>query len=133
MYLSRVAEYALRTAACLARSAPDRMRARDLSPRASVPQPYISKILRRLTAAGLLDSRKGHGGGFVLAKEPGEIRFIDILRAVDFEPAADHCLFGWPSCDESNPCPLHPEWKALKGAIEDWARTRTLADVLRQP
>ena len=93
--------------------------------------PFLSKVLRRLTAAGLLTSRKGHGGGFALARKPDAIRFVDVLRAVDFEPAADHCLFGWEQCDAANPCPLHPEWASLKDAIEDWARTRTLADVLR--
>ena len=132
MYLSRSAEYALRTAACLTRQAVgSRMRAKDLAPLAGVPHPYLSKILRRLTAAGLLTSQKGHGGGFALARDPEEIRFVDILRAVDFEPSADHCLFGWENCDENNPCPLHPEWAGLKETIEEWARTRTLADIQR--
>ncbi len=132
MYLSRTAEYALRTMACLARTAGrQNVRARDLAPVAGVPLPFLSKVLRRLTAAGLLTSQKGHGGGFALARQPREIRFVDVLRAVDFEPAADHCLFGWEECNADNPCPLHPEWAELKETIEDWARTRTLADVLR--
>lgn len=132
MYLSRSAEYALRTAACLTRQGPgERMRAKDLAPLAGVPHPYLSKILRRLTAAGLLTSQKGHGGGFALARDPDQIRFVDVLRAVDFEPSADHCLFGWENCDEANPCPLHPEWADLKESIEEWARTRTLADIQR--
>ena len=130
MYLSRSAEYALRTTACLSRLLDEgRVRAKDLAPLAGVPLPYLSKILRRLTAAGLLTSQKGHHGGFALARDPGEIRFVDILRAVDFEPTADHCLFGWENCDEDNPCPLHPEWGDLKEKIEEWARSRTLADV----
>jgi Rrf2 family protein len=132
MYLSRTAEYALRTTACLARlTANSRVRAKDLAPLAGVPLPYLSKILRRLTASGLLTSQKGHHGGFALARRPDEIRFVDVLRAVDFEPAADHCLFGWENCDAANPCPLHPEWADLKETIEQWARSRTLADVLR--
>ncbi len=88
--------------------------------------------MRRLTADGILDAQKGHHGGFVLAKPPGEVRFIDILRAVDFEPTADHCLFGLGNCDEQNPCPLHPEWSILKGQIEDWARSHTLGDFLKE-
>jgi Rrf2 family protein len=132
MYLSRTAEYALRTTACLSRLAVDRrVRAKDLAPLAGVPLPYLSKILRRLTSAGLLTSQKGHHGGFALAREPEKIRFVDVLRAVDFEPTADHCLFGWENCDAKNPCPLHPEWADLKETIEEWARTRTLADVQR--
>jgi Rrf2 family protein len=130
MYLSRTAEYALRTMACLARTAGSHnVRAKDLAPIAGVPLPFLSKVLRSLTAAGLLTSQKGHGGGFALTKNPDAIRFVDVLRAVDFDPAADQCLFGWDECDSANPCPLHPVWADLKEAIEDWARTRTLADV----
>ncbi len=95
-----------------------------------MPAPFLSKIMRRLTASGILDAKKGHHGGFLLAKPPEEVRFIDILRAVDFEPAADHCLFGLDNCDASNPCPLHPEWSVLKGQIEEWARSHTLVESL---
>jgi Rrf2 family protein len=110
---------------------PERIRASDLSKAVDVPAPFLSKIMRRLTANGLVDAKKGHHGGFILAKPPMEIRFIDILRAVDFEPAADHCLFGFGNCDSNNPCPLHPEWSILKGQIEDWARSHTLGDSLK--
>ena len=131
MYLSRPAEYALRAMTYLARmESPERIRASDLSKAVDVPAPFLSKIMRRLTANGLVDAKKGHHGGFVLAKPPADIRFIDILRAVDFEPTADHCLFGMKNCDEENQCPLHPKWSILKDQIEQWARAYTLADVL---
>ena len=131
MYLSRPAEYALRAMTFLARMEPDRrVRATDLATAVDIPAAFLSKIMRRLVASGLVDSRKGHHGGFVLAKPPGDVRFIDILRSVDFEPAADHCLFGLGNCDANNPCPLHPEWSILKGQIEDWARSHTLRESL---
>ena len=74
--------------------------------------------------------KQGHHGGFVLAKPPEEIRFIDILRAVEFGPIADHCLFGLGNCDAQNPCPLHEEWSILKDQIEHWARSHTLGESL---
>jgi Rrf2 family protein len=132
MYLSRPAEYALRAMTYLARLESDkRILTRDLAGAINVPAPFLSKIMRRLTADGILDAKKGHHGGFVLAKLPSEVRFIDILRAVDFEPTADHCLFGLGSCNEKNPCPLHPEWSVLKGQIEQWASSHTLDDSLK--
>ena len=131
MYLSRSAEYALRTMTYLARLKPiGRVTARDLAQATDVPGPYLSKIMRRLTAAGLLTSQKGHHGGFRLAKPPSEVRFIDILQAVEFDPTEDHCLFGWEDCGLDDPCPLHSEWSDLMELIEVWARTRTLNDVL---
>jgi Rrf2 family protein len=106
----------------------ERVRTSDLSEAVDVPAPFLSKIMRRLTAEGILDSKKGHHGGFLLARPAADIRFMDILRAVDFEPTADHCLFGLGNCDAQNPCPLHNEWSILKGQIEQWARAHTLAD-----
>ena len=133
MYLSRPAEYALRAMTYLARlESPERVQTRNLAEAINVPAPFLSKIMRRLTADGILDAKKGHHGGFILARTPGKIRFIDILRAVDFEPSADHCLFGLGNCDANNPCPLHPEWSILKGQIEDWARSHTLGDFLEE-
>jgi len=131
MYLSRSAEYALRAMTYLARrESAERVRARDLARVVDIPGPFLSKIMRRLTAAGLLTSQKGHHGGFALAKPPSEMRFIDVLQAVQFDPTKDHCLFGWgEDCGEEDPCPLHSEWAILKEMIEEWARTHTLADV----
>jgi len=129
MYLSRPAEYALRVMTYMALQHPGkRLRAGDLSKAVDVPPAFLSKILRRLTEQGILDARKGHHGGFVLARPPAEVRFIDVLRAVDFEPSADHCLFGLGNCDAQNPCPLHREWSILKGQIEQWASSHTLAE-----
>lgn len=132
MYLSRPAEYALRAATYLAHCEPDtRVRSRDLARAVNIPPAFLSKIMRRLTESGIVHAQKGHNGGFLLAKSPEQIRFMDILQAVDFEPTADHCLFGLGNCDSENPCPLHPEWSKLKKQIEDWAKVHTLNDSLQ--
>lgn len=131
MYLSRPAEYALRAMTYIAYMEPNhRVRASDLSEAVDVPAAFLSKIMRRLTAEGILDAKKGHHGGFKLARPAAEVRFIDILRAVDFEPATTHCVFGLEHCDANHPCPLHNEWSVLTGQIERWARSHTLADTL---
>ena len=130
MLLSQTAEYALRAMAWLAlqsRHAP--MRARDLSEATQIPLHYLSKVLRRLVLAGLLTSQKGQGGGFVLAREPEQICFQDILTAVDVLPDEDSCAFGWGTCGEENPCPLHVAWSQIKLAMQDWAQNTTLDSV----
>ena len=130
MLLSQTSEYALRAMSWLASAPPDvPVRAKDLSQGSGIPPHYLSKILRRLVLAGLLVSQKGQGGGFVLARPPGEIRFIDILAAVDAYPSEGRCAFGWGACDETNPCPLHETWSQLNDTIHAWAATTTLNDV----
>jgi Rrf2 family iron-sulfur cluster assembly transcriptional regulator len=105
------------------------MRAVDLSQATQVPAHYLSKVLRRLVEARLLISQKGHGGGFVLARPALEIRFAEVLAAVDQAPGTGRCAFGWGSCDTSHPCPLHPAWSRLNDALTSWAENTTLAEV----
>ena len=109
------------------------MRARDLSESTRIPLHYLSKILRRLVVAGLLDSQKGQGGGFSLARPPEEIRFEDILLAVDAYPEQGRCAFGWGNCSEVEPCPLHGSWSRLSDAVHQWASTTTLATAGNNP
>jgi Rrf2 family iron-sulfur cluster assembly transcriptional regulator len=130
MLLSQTAEYALRAMAWLSlQSRSEPQRARDLSAATQIPLHYLSKILRRLVLAGLLTSQKGQGGGFLLAREPEAIRFQDILTAVDALPDEDTCAFGWGTCGEENPCPLHGAWSEIKQAMQDWAQNTTLDSV----
>jgi Rrf2 family transcriptional regulator, iron-sulfur cluster assembly transcription factor len=130
--LSQTAEYALRAAAWLAAESPDApVRTRDLSRGTGIPEPYLAKILRRLVLAGILESRKGQGGGFALARPPERIRFDEVLEAVDAAPRVDRCAFGWGACDAKHPCPLHDSWGPISKAFSEWAAKTTLGDTSR--
>jgi Rrf2 family protein len=126
--LSRTAEYALRAVSLLAAQPPDSpLRARDLSRETDIPAHYLAKILRRLVVSGILTSQRGQGGGFVLARPPEAVRFLDVLAAVGAEPDPGRCAFGWGACDASAPCPLHTAWRPIGEAFLQWAATTTLA------
>jgi len=130
MLVSQTSEYALRAMAWLASAPPgEPVRSRDLAAGSGIPLHYLSKILRRLVLADLLVSQKGKRGGFVLARPTEEIRFLDILAAVDAYPTQGRCAFGWGECDEDNPCTMHVTWSELNAKILGWAENTTLADV----
>jgi Rrf2 family iron-sulfur cluster assembly transcriptional regulator len=134
MLLSQTAEYALRAMAWLAYDRPDApVRAQDLSAGTGIPPHYLSKILRRLVLAGLLESQKGQGGGFSLARPPEAITFEEVLIAVDAYPVQGRCAFGWGACSEANPCPLHSSWTLLSDAVHTWAANTTLDAVQQDP
>jgi Rrf2 family protein len=105
------------------------VRAVDLSHATGIPAHYLSKVLRRLVLANLLESQKGQGGGFTLSRAPSQIAFIDILSAVDAYPAQGRCAFGWGQCDAADPCPLHNSWTRLNGHIRDWAAGTSLEEI----
>lgn len=128
--LNQTSEYALRALATLANLSPgDSLRAADLAEMTGVPTQYLSKVLRRLVASGLLRAQKGHGGGFSLARPPRSIRVADVLVALDSAPSADRCAFGWGRCNSAAPCPLHPMWSKLNESFQTWTSTTTLAEV----
>ena len=130
MLFSQTTEYALRAMAWLAATSPNTpVRARKLSEETGIPIHYLAKIMRRLVIGGVLTSQKGKGGGFILARPRDQIRFAEILHAVDAYPEAGRCAFGWGACNEAAPCPLHESWSQLGGAVRDWASSTTLADV----
>ena len=131
-FLSQTAEYALRAMMWIAGHPPgEPLLARDLSEATQIPAQYLSKILRRLVLADLLLSRKGRGGGFTLARPPGEISFRDVLLAVDAYPREERCAFGWGMCDRSRPCPLHTSWSQMSEHFTLWAANATFADARR--
>ena len=56
---------------------------RDIAERTGLPQPYLEQILLALKGAGLVRSKRGVGGGYVLARDPEEIKLSEIVSAVD--------------------------------------------------
>src|SRR5215203_4297439 len=80
---------------------------RDIAERTALPQPYLEQILLALKGAGLVRSKRGVGGGYVLARSPGEIG-----AAVDGPIVAGD--FGEPhtngACDHEGQCILLEVW-----------------------
>lgn len=132
MIVPQTSEYALRIMAYLSLlSEGTCISAIHISSNTDVPKPYTSKIVRKLVEAKLLDSRKGPGGGLSITKPLETIKFIDILKAVDYNSDPEYCAFGWGHCSDNKPCPLHPTWSKLKKNFHNWAEKTTLEDVRR--
>ena len=130
LQFNRTTEYAMRAMANLALQPRDQpMPAKALSKVTGIPQHYLSKIMKKLVEAGLVKSKKGHGGGFTLGKPKKEIHYLDILVASGYEAHPNRCVFGWGECNSEAPCPLHDSWVDLNEAFKEWAVKKTLIDV----
>ena len=85
---------------------------RDIAGRTGLPQPYLEQILLALKGAGLVRSKRGVGGGYVLARDPAEITLGDIVSAVDGPITLGD--FGAPhtdgACDHEGQCVLLAVW-----------------------
>lgn len=134
MHLPQTAEYALRAMACVAlKENEEPVPSKVLARATGIPNHYLSKIMRKMVAAGLVTSQKGHGGGFKLAREPEQITFKKILETVDYKIDPDECVFGWEKCNSEKPCPLHHTWSQLKDSFQWWSENMTLQEIIDQP
>jgi Rrf2 family protein len=94
--------YALRACIALAAAEPgERLKTAEIAMQTSVPARFLSKILGELRTAGILTARRGHNGGYSLARRPDEIRVDELLRAVG---ARD--LFSPPGTSHDAPVPF---------------------------
>ncbi len=126
--ITQTAEYALRAMSCLAATHDTFVRAEELSIGSQVPKAYLSKILRKMVVAELVVAKRGHHGGFQLARAPEQITLQDVLAAIDALPT-NRCAFGFRTCNPDNQCPLHDAWMELKGSYLDWMTRHSLAEM----
>lgn len=104
---------------------------RDIAERTGLPQPYLEQILLALKGAGIVRSKRGVGGGYVLAREPGQITLGEIVSAVDGPIAVGD--FGAPhqdgACDHEGQCVLLAVWAGISSQIRAHLDSFTLADI----
>jgi len=105
---------------------------RDIAVRTGLPQPYLEQILLALKGAGLVRSKRGVGGGYVLARPPAEISLAQIVSAVDGPIAAGD--FGEPhengACDHEGQCVLLAVWADVGETIRTHLQSHSLADMV---
>jgi Rrf2 family iron-sulfur cluster assembly transcriptional regulator len=105
---------------------------RDIAERTGLPQPYLEQILLALKGAGLVQSKRGVGGGYVLARPAAEITLGQIVAAVDGPIVAGD--FGEPhtngACDHEGQCVLLGVWADVGRAMRTQLDSYTLADMV---
>jgi len=89
---------------------------------------HLGKVLPRLVRAGILRSKRGPSGGFVLGCDPEAVTLLDVYRAVEGELRAVTCMLGRPRCPAGT-CVMEQLHKSVYNQVyEQLSRTR-LADL----
>jgi Rrf2 family iron-sulfur cluster assembly transcriptional regulator len=103
---------------------------RDIAERTGLPQPYLEQILLALKGAGLVRSKRGVGGGYVLARPPADITLGEVVSAVDGPIVVGD--FGQPheggACDHEGQCVLLSVWSDVGEHMRRHLDSFTLAD-----
>ena len=135
MRLSSMADYAVVTMSAAARHCGSaRVSAAELAQETGLPVPTVQKLVSRLTAAGLLRSSRGVGGGLKLARPAAAITLADIVEAVEGPIALTACVEnGRHDCGLEEACSVRPHWglvnDAMRSALAQVPLTR-LAEVV---
>ncbi len=145
MMFSTKAEYGVRVMVELARRANDpAVQGDPVVPLAEIaehdgmPLAYLEHLVARLRKAGLLDSRRGSRGGYMLARPADQITMAEVVEALEGSIAPIECISQGPDgtivCSrESDPahvCPTKLLWTRVRLAIVSTLMQTTLADLL---
>jgi len=107
---------------------------KDIAERQEISSDYIGQLFVELRKAGLIESVKGPGGGYVLAQDADKIRAGDIIRAVEGPIAVVQCVGPNPEdvCHRMDGCVAYLLWKRLSNTIEEILDSVTLKDLCDQ-
>jgi FeS assembly SUF system regulator len=114
-----MADYAVVVMAAAARHCGGtRVSAARLAEETRLPAPTVQKLVSRLSAAGLLRSTRGVGGGLKLGRPPAAITLADIIEAVEGPIKLTACIEeGRSDCMLDKDCAVRPHWPGLNSAL----------------
>ena len=131
MIFSSATEYAIRglsELACRSQNGQSIL-LNDLVSGTDLPRDFVAKLFQKLVKGNILNSAKGRGGGFSLAKPAHEITLMQIVEVMEGPQCFDRCVVGLEKCNDQMPCPQHDLYKPIRHRLKDYLATTTLADL----
>ncbi len=140
MMFSTKAEYGVRVMVELAgRDGEEPVPLAEIAERGGLPLAYLEHLVARLRKAGLVDSRRGSHGGYLLARPASEITMAEVVEALEgaiapiecISEAADGSIVCSRESDSEQACPTKLLWTRVRFSIISTLRETTLADLTR--
>ena len=130
--INKLADYGTVVMVYLARRDEQLLNARDIAHHTRLSVPTVSKLLKRLTAAGLLNSVRGVAGGYRLQRSAALISVAEILYALDESRGLTECSSHENDCILQHVCHVQGNWRLISQAI-DAALGSVSLDMLAKP
>ena len=128
--LSRSGIHAIRAMVALATQGPDEYcDVAKVARFTGSPRNYLGKLLLQLSRRGLVESRKGLGGGFRLAQRPDQICLLDVISAIEDTARWTECALSGRACSDATPCMVHTRWIRARDAFMSFLRETTIAEL----
>ena len=129
MNLNKTTEYAIAIMVFMASEKDDVFSAESLYKKLDIPRRYLRKLLTALSKSGFIRSAKGRKGGFVLARQLGEISIESIIKAVEGPEIMENCILGHHRCNEHEKCLMHEKWTEAKFKMLETLSNITLQEL----
>lgn len=126
--ITQTSEYALRTVAYLATVDNQIARRSDIAESVQVSVAYLTKVLRDLEAAGIVQVKRGPNGGYSLLKSPDALSVYDVVSAVEQLQRIQKCPLG--IVGHQKLCPLHDSLDHAAALVEQHFKGTTIAELL---
>lgn len=103
-----------------------------IASRQHMPEPYLDQVLAVLTRHGFVASRRGPGGGHMLAKDPRDINLLMVLDTLEGHTPPLECISAPLECSLSGACAQREVWRSVEQAINQVLSATTIADLVEQ-
>ncbi|CDZ25009.1 hypothetical protein CCDG5_1914 [[Clostridium] cellulosi] len=120
MRITQEGDYALRVVLYLYRyGMGKRIEAKAISSHENVPQRFLLKLLRKLAAAGIIESYKGYGGGYAITRPPETVSILDVLEAIEGPVIINKCLGDESACNagRAKTCQMHKALESVQNKL----------------
>ena len=130
--VSRLTDYATAVMTCLAGHEKDVLSAVDIAEETSLELPTVSKLLKLLGHAALVESFRGVNGGYRLARCAADISLAEIVIALEGPIAVTECGIAPGHCERESRCLVRGSWQQISDVLDHALRSVSLAD-MRKP
>jgi len=131
MLLSNACVYGLRASVYLASVSNESYTSiTKISENLDISRHFLTKVLQKLTEAGILESMKGPKGGVRLVHSSNEVSLVEIVAAIDGTDILTECALGLPGCGSEKPCPIHDKWADTRDEIRKMLSETTLNELV---
>jgi Rrf2 family iron-sulfur cluster assembly transcriptional regulator len=133
MRLSTKAQYAVRAMVSLSlHGGGSPMTLKDISAREDISLTYLEQLFVKLRRGRIVDSVRGPGGGYVLARPAAEIRVDEIIDSVEETLVPVSCMDETGRCVCTDQCVSHSVWQGLAERIRHFLASITLDDLTKE-
>ncbi len=128
--VTKLTDYATVVLSVMA-DAPERVHnATELAERAHLELPTVSKLLKTLAQAALVEGFRGSAGGYRLAKPAAQITLIQIVEAIEGPLGMTECSGEHSSCERETHCGVRSKWLRINDVVANALRGVSLAEMM---